>query len=74
MEFAPKRDWKFYEQSVASTLAERAVTLTLEERFEIYADYFDTIRHAKMGTMDQAAVERARWREDHRIFKISMVS
>ncbi len=63
MDFAPKRDWKFYEQSISPTNAERTTALSPEERFEIYADYFDTLRLAKNGIVDQAALDRTRWIE-----------
>lgn len=63
MDFAPKRDWKFYEQSVAMNNAVRTATLSPEERFEIYANYFDTLRQAKQGIVDQDALDRNRWIE-----------
>ena len=63
MNFAPDHDWKFYEESVTPLQRERIASLSEEQRFENYLDYFDTLRDAKLGLGDQAALDRVRWEE-----------
>jgi hypothetical protein len=45
MSFAPKHDWQWYDQIVSEHEIERSAELSPAERFEVYADYFETARH-----------------------------
>ena len=61
MSFAPNRDWDFY-RSVASR-HDVSIERTPEERFQVYADFFDTIVDAQRSLRQSSAIDPTRWDE-----------
>lgn len=61
MSFAPYRDWDFY-RSVASR-HDVSIERTPEERFQVYADFFDTIVDAQRNLRHSSGIDPKRWDE-----------
>lgn len=63
MPFAPNHDWEFYDQKLAAYHASRCQKLTPAEKFEIYDDYYSTLRESKTSLVDSETLRKNIWEE-----------